>query len=453
MVPRAWASRTGRRTVAGFYVGLPLSSLLLLRQPLLTTAVVAVEWLAVLVIVSPEVFISGAAFFCTAVPKAGFIVAGLPLPLMMFVLLLSAAVLRVLAGSGNNSGSRLLVLALGWLGYRLAALHLNGGTTIDLAALAGWYGLPLALLIAGPAIGSLAGRISRSWSRCLENGILFACGFSLVQQFAGIEQTVVPGVTRAVGADYASKPLAFSGGSKIPSTYQNGNILGVVTAMFFLISADRVVRGRGTRRDLLIMAGTAVSTILGGSRTALIGLALGLGLLILRSGLRRQTITIIALCVVVAGLTLHLSPALANRLTGTSAADPALAQRTVVWSMVLRSSSVRELLTGGAAWADPPDASGLGEGFIGAMQQVGLVGMGLFLGVFLVVTRPAHLRRWRLLLIPVGVSLAVDSAYLVFPTLFLPIGRMFAPIDSDYDVASEHSPPMARYDDAAAPPR
>jgi hypothetical protein len=430
MAARAHGLRMRRPLAAGLYVGIPVASLFALQAPVLTLAVSVVVSLAVAVMMSSGAFIAAAAFLTAALPKAGVVVGGLPLPTMMFVLMATALMLRLRTPRGHNRGHQLALLALLWLVYRLVALVLDGGTLTNVAALAGWYGLPILLLLVGPPLGSLRPSDGRMWIRWLENGILAACGFSLVQQFLGLERTAVPGLTRAVGVDYSAKPLAFEGGSKIPSTYQNGNILGVVTGVFFLLAADRILRGRGTRRDLVIMGATALATILSGSRTAVFGLAIGLGVLMLRSGLRRQTLTICAMCVVVVGLTLQLSPALAQRLLGTSASDPALEQRTDGWSNILRMTSALDLVLGGSALAHPLEPPGLGEGFVGGMQQVGLVGMALFVAVFLVATSPAPLRRWRLILIPAAISLAVDSAFLVFPTFFLPIACMYAPLST-----------------------
>lgn len=415
--------------ISGLYVGTPLISLFVLQAPLVTTGVTGAVTLALLASASTPAFLAIVGFLTASVPKAGFILGGLPLPVMLFVLLGGAVLLRQRAAGASHRGTRLAALALVWLVYRLMALYFDGGALRDVAALAGWYGLPVVLLMLGPPLGSLRRPTSDTWTRSLEVGVLFACGFSVVQQLAGIDRTAVPGITRAVGADYSSKPLLFEGGSKIPSTYQNGNILGVITATFFIISADHVLRGKGTRRDFVMMAATAVATLLSGSRTAVIGLAFGLVVLLFRSGLRRQTVTIAGLASAVAVVTLYLSPALSNRLVGTKASDPALAQRTEIWSRFLDTSTLRELVTGGSAWARPLAPGGLADGLLGGVQQVGLIGMGLFLGLFLLATSPAHLRRWRLLMLPVAVSFAVDSAYLVFPTLFLPLARMFAPID------------------------
>jgi hypothetical protein len=432
-VNRPWHTRgttsVGGSSVPGRYVVVaPVIGLIAAAAPLVAAGVVGAIAVLAAAVASPVSVILASALLTTAIPKAGFLVNGLPLPLMMFVLLMAAVMLRGYSAPEETRGRRLALAALAWLGIRLVVTRLDGGSAADVLALAGWYGLPLLLLLVGPGLGAVGDDLGRRWVRRLETGMLIACGFSVVQQLAGIVATTVPGVTRAVGADYSAKPLVFEGGTKIPSTYQNGNVLGVITAFFFLVAADRVLAGRGSRRDGLIMAGTAVATVLSGSRTVVIGLAVGVIALLLRSGLNRRTI---AVCVLVAAAlvgVLQWSPALSDRLLGTRTSDPALEVRTVVWGDILRTTPVAELLVGGPVWAQDRPEPGLAEGALGAIQQVGILGMALFAAVIMAATNAPGLRRWRLLLIPVAVSFAVDSAYLVFPTLFIPLARMFAPL-------------------------
>lgn len=424
-----------------YLVVAPGIGLLAAAAPLIGAGMVAAVAVLAAAIASPTSFVLMAALLTTAIPKAGFLVSGLPLPLMMFVLVLAVVMLRAYSAPGEKThGRRLAVAALAWLGLRLVLTRLDGGSAADVLALAGWYGLPVFMLVAGPGLGAVSGDQGRRWVRCLETGTLVACGFSVVQQVWGIVPTTIPGVTRAVGADYAAKPLVFEGGSKIPSTYQNGNILGVITAFFFLVAADRVLTGRGTRRDGLLMAGTAVATVLSGSRTVILGLAVGLIVLILRSGLNRRTIAVCLLVAAALAGVLQWSPALSARLVATRTTDPALEVRTVVWDDILRTTPLSELLVGGPVWAQNRPDPGLAEGALGAVQQVGIVGLALFVGVLLAATNAPGLRRWRLILIPVAVSFAVDSAYLVFPTLFIPLARMFAPLHPEPATPSDEPP-------------
>jgi len=435
--------RGDRLPPRGFLVAAPGIGVLAAVVPQVAAGLVALLAVSAAAISSPTTFVLLAALLTTAIPKAGFLVHGLPLPLMMFVLLSAAVMLRAHADPSPARGGRLAAAALAWLVFRLVTIRLDGGSAADALALAGWYGLPLLLLMVGPRCGALRGDHGRRWVARLEAGVLVACAFSLVQQVWGIGRTAVPGVTRAVGADYSVKPLEFAGGSKIPSTYQNGNVLGVVTAFFFLVAAERILDGRGTRRDRLLLAGTAVASVLSGSRTVVIGLALGIVVLILRSGVNRRTI---AVCLLVGAAlfgVLRASPALSARLVGTRASDPSLAVRTVVWGKILRTTSVPELLAGGPDWAQHKVDPGLAEGLVGAVQQVGLVGMGLFLGVLVAATNAPEHRRWRLILLPIAVSLAVDSAYLVFPTLFIPLARMFAPLHPDPAAPADDEAPVA----------
>jgi len=439
---RPVSARTGG--VHRFAIGVPVVGVLAAVLPLAAAALTALVAIGAAAIASPGGFVAMTALLSTAIPKAGYVIAGFPLPVMMLALFPAALLLRWRTDptAFRRLGTRLAVVALAWLAYRLLILRLDGGTLGDTLALAGWYGLPILLLLVGPALGSLRGEEGARWVSRLETGLLVACGFSLVQQLLGINQTAIPGITRAVGTDYSLKPLLFVGGTKIPSTYQNGNVLGVITGFFFMIAAERVLGGRGRSRDGLVMAATAVATMLSGSRTAFFGLVIGMAVLVLRSGLNRRTIAVFVLAGVALFGVIQLSPALADRLLGTKTSDPALAQRTTGWQSVLRVTPVSELVAGGPVWAQHRADPGQAEGLVGAIQQVGIVGMGLLFGTFLAATNAPEHRRWRLILIPVVLSLVIDSAYLVFPTFFIPVVRMYAPLRPD-PAAPEVSPEPA----------
>lgn len=406
---------------------------LVFASPQAAGAVAAVAASATALLVIPaSALMALVAVGVTGIPKAGATVDGFPVPVML-VLLLGALPLLRQAGTRARV-SQVGVLAVVWLAVRMAVMILDGGEVGELLALAGWYGLPLILVMAGPALGSLRGEAGRRWVRYLEFGILGACAFGIVQWIFGVTRFSIPGVTLALGADYSAKPLLFEGGSKIPSTYQNGNVLGVATGFFFLVAADRLLAGGGTRRNWLLLGATAAATMLSGSRTVVLGMALGLVVLAVRSRANHRTIGV-GLAVGISILAvLAFSPSLSDRLLGTTPQDPNVVLRTNSWSEVLSSASLVELATGDDTWVADSPVPGRAEGLVGAVQQVGILGVALFLATFVLATNRPDMRRWRILLIPVAVSLAVDSAYLVFPTLFIPLARMFAPLAVDDEV-------------------
>lgn len=413
--------------------------------PVAGTAATALVATGVWAIVRPVSFVLLIGFLSAAIPKAGWVVGGFPVPVLLVGLVAAALCLRVMVGvprpKWQSVAPGLIALALSWLVFRLVALLADGASLTTLLAVVGWYGLPLGLFLVGPGLGTVRGKVGAFWARALDFGVLTACAFGLLQQFFGLDRTAVPGITLALGADYSAKPLQFEGGTKIPSTYQNGNVLGVTTGIFFLMSVDRILRGRAQRRDHVMASATAVATILSGSRTVLVGLVLGSSVLVLKSKLTSRTLRALGLATIVSAVVLLLVPVLAERYSVGGQAD-VTAGRTEGWSEIIRTTSLLQLSVGDSRWADPDQVRG--EGVIGALQQVGVVGVALLVATWWSATRSAELRRWRLLLIPLFVSFAIDSAYLVFPTLFLPIARMFAPVDADPEpvavTASERGP-------------
>lgn len=424
--------RPGIGALGPGWIGLPALGVLAYASPMAAAGVTGLVTSGIAyTLAQPLTTVTVTAFLVAAVPKAGVNVGAFPVPAMLFVLFAALPILRrsvARAARPAHPVGMLAFLALAWLGCRMAMMFFASGNIGALLALAGWYGLPIVLVVAGPAFGALRGEPGWRWATWMEVGVAAACAFSVLQQLVGIDSTVVPGITRSVGADYTRKPIQFAGGSKIPSTYQNGNILGVVTAFFFLVAANRFIGGRRSGRDKLVLALTAVATVLSGSRTVVIGMVIGLVVLVLRSRVSHRTMGVWIVLGASTLAILQFSPSLADRLMGTRANDPALEVRSVVWSDVLARAPVSELLFGGPTWVQEYPDPGLAEGMVGAVQQVGIVGMVLFVGVILVATSDPKLQRWRIMLIPVAISLSVDSAYLVFPTLFLPVARMFAPL-------------------------
>ncbi len=419
---------TGLAAAGGLVLGVPVA-----LAPALGVGSAALVCVAIWMFVAPTTFLAATAFLMAAVPKAGWRVNEFPFPVLMIPLFAAAFALRARTPGRHLLASTvetmLVVFAGAWLCLRLLVLKGAGIPASALLALIGWYALPLALLVIGPRLGSVRGSLGRLWGRAIEAGVLFACFFAVIQRIFGLERTAVPGVTIAWGDSYENKPLIFGpAGIKTPSTYQNGNLLGVVTGIFFLVAVDRILRGTAHRRDYVLATATAVASLLSGSRTVVVGIFVGFVLLVLRSRVTGRTVKVVAIPALVLLLVLQVAPSFSQRYSLRGSTD-ITAGRARQWSTLLETTSPTEAILGSSDWTE--GAANLAEGMFGIVQQVGLVGVALVGGLFWLATAPSHARRWRLLLIPLAVSVLIDSAYYAFPTLFLPIARMFAPPDPD----------------------
>ncbi len=418
----------------GLVLGAPLA-----LAPALGVGLAAIVSVGIWMFVAPTSFLAATGFLVAAVPKAGWRINEFPFPVLMIPLFGAAFVLR---SRGERSGfitdstqTALVGIAALWLAVRLVVLRNAGIPTSAQLALVGWYALPLALLVIGPRLGSVRGFTGRLWAGALEAGVLFACGFAVMQRVFGLEETAIEGVTISLGDSYENKPLLFGeGGIKTPSTYQNGNILGVITGVFFLIAVDRMLRGTARPRDYVMATATAVASFLSGSRTVVLGVFIGFVLLVLRSRVTGRTVKAVAVPALVLVVVLQVIPTFAARYSFRPTSGDITAGRAQQWSALLESSTPTELLVGSTDWLE--GGRGLAEGVFGIVQQVGLVGVVLVGGVLWIATSGPSVRRWRLLLIPLFVSVCIDSAYYSFPTLFLPVARMFAPLDPSGDRAN-----------------
>lgn len=171
-----------------------------------------------------------------------------------------------------------------------------------------------------------------------------------------------------------------------------------------------------------------VASLLSGSRTVVLGIFVGFVLLVLKSRVTGRTVKVVAIPALVLLVVLQVAPSFSQRYSFSASTD-ITAGRAQQWSALLKTTSPTELLLGSTEWTE--GAANLAEGMFGILQQVGLVGAGLVIGLVWAATAQPHARRWRLLLIPLAVSVLIDSAYYAFPTMFLPFARMFAPPDPD----------------------
>jgi hypothetical protein len=359
---------------------------------------------------------------CAAVPKAGFLLGSIPLPIMYVAL---AGGLILLSRSRPNPlrvDPALIGLTI-WSVVVAARLVFTAATLSEPVALMGWLLLPLTIVAISAARAMHGSVVVKS----ILLGVRLAAIYGFWQLTFGLEAVAVPGVTQAWGSDFADKHLGiYVDGvvtfTKIPSTYQNGNNFGVIAAMCFLIALThpRLYRSQGWVIADLCLFSSAV--LLSGSRSVLFGWIIGTVACLLYRDIvsRAQAVRIGAIVVVAVMVTLFLQPGLLDRFSLESLTDTSGSGRTEAWWDAIGAMRVGELAIGSTDWAGVDDSlrGGLVEGWAGATQQIGALGVFLLVVVWLRFVRPV--RAGVALAIPLGVSAVLDSAYLAFPTLFLP---------------------------------
>lgn len=368
-------------------------------------------------------------FLIAALPKSGVRFAELPLPFMLFGLAFALTLLLRRAVPPAAVVVRILAMLAAWIAGRIVVLAAAGASVAQIIAVIGWAVLPAVVLgfaCARPTTGR-GFRMRRRWGGALEFGVMSACIFAVVQVVAGVEVTTVPGVTIALGDSYESKFITvvlddLGAFSKIPSTYQNGNVFGVVTAFFFVTAACRVSSRKATRWDLSLLTLTGTASLLAGSRTVVVALIVASFVGFLSRAPLQRRVGLGAAAVGVGVAAFMLQPGLLERFAVTSLTDSGGAGRTERWNEVLTDVGPR-LIVGTTDWV----STSLAEGAVGAAQQIGVIGLLLIAGLAGVVTRAPGMQVWRLPLLVVAVCFLLDSSYFVFPTWFIPFARLWAP--------------------------
>jgi hypothetical protein len=363
-----------------------------------------------------------------------------PIPFFLFALLLALAIVLFLDWSRSRHIPPLTVtvasLAVVWLGVRLIMLVGSGAPPPVLLALTGWYALPAIILAFAGRQPSGPGEITRrgAWGTVLDLGMIWVGLFAFVQLIFGVNETQIPGLTIAWGDTYESKTLTVFSPTgeftKIPSTYHNGNILGVVAGFFLVTTIQRVLRSHNRKRyDILLIVLTTAMTLLAASRSVFLAVVIPVLFVLVTRGFAGRRILLFAAGIIITLAVLVAQPGLADRFSLESLFEPTGAGRTLYWEEVLGRHSVSQLLIGTSDWYRGSQilGAGLAEGVVGILQQVGVIGLVLIVTLAVAVTRPPWMREWRAPLLVLGIAAVIDSSYLVFPTLFLPFARMYAP--------------------------
>jgi len=392
-------------------------AVVLLTVTTLVSPVVGVGLLAVLLFACWAVFrpLSAAcaiAFLASAFPKAGVKVAGFPFPIFLFGLLVAVALV-----AGYAHRVRLPVLTQVVVGAYLTvvvvrALVIAESGAAGVFAFVAWAILPMVVLFLMIPVSSDVVRFRRAF----EYGFVFSVVYALAQLAFGIERIAVPGLTHAFGDDIANKHnVIFSDSgadfSKIPSTYQNGNIYGLVAAFFFAAALKRIVARQASRLDWTVAIGAILAIAVSGSRTAIIAAGVAALVIFLQRGSVGRKLAIVVAVVGALALVVAIQPGLVERYSIDSITESGGAGRASQWAARLAPLSPSEILFGTSERI-------LAEGWVGFILQIGLVGI-----VFLVLAAIALLRVKRDWIVPflvLAIGALVDSSYQLFPTWFIP---------------------------------
>lgn len=367
---------------------------------------------------------TGLLFLASAFPKAGVEVSGIPVPLMMIPLVIGLLLLSTpQQAPWSIDVALLLLLVLSCIVATRVAFASSG--LKEPIALLGWLMLPLAIV----AITVVRRVDGRRVVTALLGGVRLAVAFGYLQLFFGVKQVAVPGITQTVGTDLDDKYLwIFVDGEvafwKIPSTYQNGNNFGVVVAVCFAIALSHRKLYRSERFQLLDLTLFASAILLAGSRSVLLAWASAVAVLFVTPGIldRMTRIRLLVVLATAAVATVAFQPGLLDRFSFSSITDATGAGRTAAWGDLFSEMRLSEWVFGSVRWGGATDLSavrdGVTEGWGGIVQQVGFVGLVLVLIVWLRYVWPV--RAGLAVIAPLAVSMVLDSAYLAYPTLFLP---------------------------------
>lgn len=383
-------------------------------SPILTLLVIAAGLLVVWAIFKPLEAACVLAFLTAAFPKAGIKVDGFPFPVFLFGLIIAVVLAAAALGWGRRDiiMDLLLMAYLVWVLCRVVAVGLPAGFSAAFQFLA-WAAIPVVILV----ITTHLKRDGTVIRKSLERGFLLACVYALVQFVGGVEETAIPGLSYALGDDitqknnviYSSSVADFS---KIPSTYQNGNIFGLAATVFFSAALLRIAKRQSSRQDVVVLLGALAAIALSGSRTAILAAVIVTLVVFLRGGSLSRKLGITAVAVGVVMTVITVQPGFIERYSLDNILESGGAGRSEVWSAILSQLTPMEYFFGMAKWRTPA------EGVVGMMMQLGIFGMLLLIAVIArSVVRRSGL--W-VVVLTLGIGAVVDSSYMLFPTWFIP---------------------------------
>lgn len=214
-------------------------------------------------------------FVTTTIPKAGAQVG--PVPLTLNLVLLALVVLR-------NPAAALHALRA-FRGYFLcfAVVLVFGfyGTVIAWGEGLGTFAIAQRVIVMLSPLAAVAAFRVRpgTGARIVGLALVLVSAYALLEFVAGISETAVQGITYTFGQSLETKPIGYDGssdsGKKMPSTFQNGNSLGIlcVLGLALMLSWRPEKRGDRVLRVTAMSAGV-LGLLLCGSRSIIIPLCM-----------------------------------------------------------------------------------------------------------------------------------------------------------------------------------
>ncbi|MEE8702842.1 hypothetical protein [Bifidobacterium crudilactis] len=374
-------------------------------------------------------------FVTMVIPKAGAVVLGLPLTLNLLLLLCVVMV--------NVNHAILAVQSFRDFGAVYVMLGVFIVTTMCLSLAFGVSPFQLSqmlvVLISPLAAVSVKRIRPELMFKLVCVAVIVVNVYGMIQFIGGISRMTIPGLTATYGQNIEMKNIGYDGstdgGNKIPSTYQNGNSVGIfnVLAVSYLLSFVSLGLWKRTR-ILGIMCGL-VGLLLCGSRSILIPFVVAFAVMItaflkeLPKGRRTTATTVVTVGSLVLFVLLAFQRTILEqfwqRNIWQTIEDPTAAGRTGQWASSIKamhSLDLPQLLRLFTFGKDSSMQIG-GEGLPAFFFTFGIVATVLFYGgLVLVVYCCWNFRSGRPLalgLLCVVVAFCVDTTYFYPPNLMM----------------------------------
>ena len=348
-------------------------------------------------------------------PKAGINTNGIPITvnLVIIVIVIAASIFRFFQ---QISLASLVIISILIPWFFLASARsttLVESRTLKFGAIYWFVIVPFFWI----AIENLAKNNQKVSPKLVIHCSLAATFFGLGQYLYGLKFLNVPGLTIALGDFYERKNLnLFTDGSalgtKIPSTFQGGNIWGQCTALILVwiitFQVWNVYENKIMRIAVVLAPLTGV--LLSFSRAALVAASVTIFIYILSNskiGLRLVAGALISVLVLVIFQPINLDRYSLNSLTDS-------AGRTIQWQIGFENYSLLDWLIGRSTVI--PGTAYHMEGLLGLFGQVGI--FGFLLLIFIWIQYFGGQFKW--LGLCMFICLFLDSTYVSPPLLLIP---------------------------------